>query len=62
MTAPGQHEAGGRRVEHELEHVAGLAAHLKPPSLFVHREHRASLEATAEVRDARFGAYPREWP
>ncbi len=62
MTAPGEHEAGRRGVEHELEHLAGLALHLQPPSLLMHREHRASLEASAEVGDARLGAYSGEWP
>jgi hypothetical protein len=50
--APGEDEPGRGRAEHELEHLAPLPAHLKAPALLVHG-HRAGLEATAEVGDAR---------
>jgi hypothetical protein len=48
-------------AEHELEHLPGLPAHLQPPSLLVHGEHSAPLEAPAEVRDARRGTDAGDW-
>jgi hypothetical protein len=48
-------------AEHELEHLPTLAPHLKAPSLLVHREHRAPLEAAAEVQDARLGTDSGDW-
>ena len=53
-------EARGRGVEHELEHLAPLAAHLQPAPVFVNGEHDAVLEGAAEVRDARAGTHARE--
>jgi hypothetical protein len=47
------HEPGGRGAEDELEHLAGLAAHLDAPAVLVHGEHRGELEAAAEVGDPR---------
>ncbi len=53
MAAPGGHEPGCGRVQHELEHGACLVAHLQAPAVLVHRQHRAVFEAAAEVRDPR---------
>ena len=46
-------EPRGGRAEHELEHLAALAAHPQPPALVVHARRPCRLEAAAEVRDAR---------
>ncbi len=48
-------EARGGGTQHELEQFTALAAHLQTPTLLVHREHDAPLEAAAEVDDARRG-------
>ena len=53
MGAPGGDEPRRGGAEHELEHLPSLAAYLHPAALLVHGEHRAPLEAAAEVRDAR---------
>ena len=59
--APSSDEARGGGAEHELEHLACLAAHLQAPALLVHGEHGTGLNAAAEVRDAHPGADAWNW-
>jgi hypothetical protein len=54
VDARGGYEPRRRGAEHELEQLAALRANLEPPALLVHGDHRALLEAAAEMRDARF--------
>ena len=49
----GGDEPRGRRAEHELEHLAALAAHLQAPCPRRARPAPSRLEAAAEVGDAR---------
>jgi hypothetical protein len=54
-------EPGGGGAEHELQHLPALAANLEAPSLLVNRQHRAPLEAAAEVGDPCRGTDPGDW-
>jgi hypothetical protein len=61
VCAPGGDEPRRRGIEHELQHLSSLAAHLQPAPVLVHRQHNSPLEATAEVGDARLRANTRHW-
>jgi hypothetical protein len=56
VRASSGHEPSSGRAEHELEHLAPLAAHFQAPALLVHRQHDAALEAATEVSDPRVSA------
>jgi hypothetical protein len=47
-----RHEAGGGRIEDELQQLALVASHLDAAAVVVHAHDDARLRAAAEVGDA----------